>query len=496
MNDFAALKASEITEWDRQVDVIVVGCGAAGVSAAIEARVSGAEVLALEAAGEPGGTSAMSGGLIYLGGGTALQQACGFEDSPEEMARFLMAACGPHADEEKVRIYCEGSVAHYDWLVDCGVPFKPSFWSAPTAEPWNDDGLMFSGGEDAAPFAGLAKPAPRGHCPAAPSASRHGSAGGFLLMEVLARRATELGVEQSNNTRVRRLVVDDDGAVVGVLARRFGKDLLLAARRGVVLTAGGFIYDERLLADHAPALVGTDKLGVEDNDGSVLRAAMAVGAATVRMDAGEAAFSVPPALVKPGVLVNASGQRFINEDAYLGRVGQHGLFRQDGRVWLILDEEIFDAAEEFRGPVQPGFVAETIEELAEETGLPAGALADTVAAYNRAAETGHDERFGKSPRWLAPLRSPFAAIDASGRFRTFTLGGLKTTPDGTVLDHDGAPVPGLYAAGRITSGIPATGYVSGASLGDCTFFGRRAGASAALAQPRISAKETVSCVTD
>jgi 3-oxo-5alpha-steroid 4-dehydrogenase len=486
VNDFAALEASEVTEWDRQFDVVVVGCGAAGVSAAIEARTSGAEVLALEAAGEPGGTSAMSGGLIYLGGGTGLQKACGFEDSPEEMARFLMAACGPHADEEKVRLYCEGSVAHYEWLVECGVPFKPSFWSAPTAEPWNDAGLMFSGGEDAAPFDTLAKPAPRGHCPAASSASRHGSAGGFLLMEVLARRATGLGVEQSNNTRVRRLVVDDRGAVVGVIARRFGKDLHLRARRGVVLAAGGFIHNDRLLADHAPALVGTDKLGVEENDGAVLRAAMAVGAATVRMDAGEAAFSVPPALVKPGVLVNAAGQRFINEDAYLGRVGQHGLFRQDGRVWSIFDETIFDAAKDFRGPVQPDFVCETIEELAAETGLPVNALSETVAAYSRAAESGHDEMFGKSERWLEPLRPPLAAIDARGRFRTFTLGGLKTDIDGAVLDRGDVPVNGLYAAGRITSGIPATGYVSGASLGDCTFFGRRAGAAAALTRPRMS----------
>lgn len=213
---------------------------------------------------------------------------------------------------------------------------------------------------------------------------------------------------------------------------------------------------------------------------------MAVGAAAARLNAGEAAFSVPPALVKPGLLVNAAAQRFINEDSYLGRVGQHGLFRQDGRVWLILDEKIFDSAEEFRGPVQPDYVAETVEELATEAGLPPGALVETVAAYNRAAEAGHDEVYGKSERWLEPLRSPFAAIDARKRFRTFTLGGLKTTTDGAVLDHDDAPVPGLYAAGRITSGIPATGYVSGASLGDCTFFGRRAGASAAFARPQIS----------
>lgn len=486
MNDHAALAVAEVTAWDRQVDVIVVGCGAAGVSAAIEARASGGEVLALEAAGAAGGTSAMSGGLIYLGGGTALQEACGFKDSPEEMARFLTAACGPYADEEKIQLYCEGSVSHYEWLVECGVPFKPTFWSAPTAEPWTDDGLMFSGGEDAAPFNTVAMPAPRGHSPASPTASRHGSAGGFLLMEVLSARARELGVEQSNNTRVRRLVIDDEGAVVGVVARQFGENLYLSAHRGVVLATGGFIHNEQMLADHAPALLGTNKMGVEENDGAMLKAAIAAGAAMVRMSAGEAAFSVPPALFKPGLLVNAAAQRFINEDAYLGRVGQQGLFRQDGRVWLIFDEEVFDGSAEFRGTVQPDFVADTVEELAAEAGLSPSALAETVAAYNRAAAAGDDEVYGKSKQWLKPLRSPFAAIDAQGRFRTFTLGGLKTNSDGAVLGNDGGPVPGLYAAGRITSGIPATGYVSGASLGDCTFFGRRAGESAALARPLIS----------
>ena len=118
----------EISSWDEQVDVLVVGLGCAGAAAALEAAQAGAETLVLERAGGGGGTSAMSGGLLYLGGGTSLQKACGFEDSAEEMEKYLLASCGDAPDAEKIRLYCEGSVAHFDWVVEQGVPFKETFY--------------------------------------------------------------------------------------------------------------------------------------------------------------------------------------------------------------------------------------------------------------------------------------------------------------------------------------------------------------------------------
>lgn len=120
--------ASEIDTWKDSADIVVVGLGVAGTCAAIEAAEAGADVLALERSGGGGGTSANSGGLIYLGGGTPVQVECGFEDTPEDMFAFLMAACGPDADEAKVRPYCEDSVAHYHWLVDHGLPFKAEYF--------------------------------------------------------------------------------------------------------------------------------------------------------------------------------------------------------------------------------------------------------------------------------------------------------------------------------------------------------------------------------
>ena len=157
--------AGEIARWDDEADVVIAGLGCAGACAALEARAAGADVLVLERAALGGGTSALSGGLVYLGGGTPVQKQTGFEDSPEQMFAYLMAACGPGVDEAKIRLFCERSVEHFHWLVARGVPFKASFHPESGTEPPTDDGLIFSGSEAAHPFAALARPAPRGHHP-------------------------------------------------------------------------------------------------------------------------------------------------------------------------------------------------------------------------------------------------------------------------------------------------------------------------------------------
>ena len=116
MDSIPAHEVSDI-RFDETVDVVVAGLGVAGSSAVVAASQAGADVLAVERATTSGGTSANSGGLIYLGGGTALQKACGYQDSPDNMAAFLLAALGPDVDGDRVDSYCQGSPDHYDWLV-------------------------------------------------------------------------------------------------------------------------------------------------------------------------------------------------------------------------------------------------------------------------------------------------------------------------------------------------------------------------------------------
>jgi 3-oxo-5alpha-steroid 4-dehydrogenase len=190
-----------------------------------------------------------------------------------------------------------------------------------------------------------------------------------------------------------------------------------------------------------------------------------------------------------GILVNGQGHRYTNEDVYQSNHGELALLRQGGEVYLIVDDSIYvptPAEPELEGTGYAlAAVADTIEELEAEIGLPKGNLVHTIASYNEHAAQGDDPVFHKEACWLQALTTPpFAAIDlrvGSSPYSVFTLGGLRTDVGQQVLDADGVGVAGLYAAGRTASGIPAQGYNSGLSLGDCTFSGRVAGASVAKA---------------
>src|SRR5919108_4917156 len=118
---FGPVQAGDIGTFDYETGVLVAGFGCAGAAAAYEAAVAGAEVLVLERTGGPGGSSAMSGGELYLGGGTPVQRACGYDDTADNMFAFLQAALGPNADEEKLRLYCDGSAEHFEWFRDRGL---------------------------------------------------------------------------------------------------------------------------------------------------------------------------------------------------------------------------------------------------------------------------------------------------------------------------------------------------------------------------------------
>jgi succinate dehydrogenase/fumarate reductase flavoprotein subunit len=483
----APRRAADVERWDREADVVVVGLGAAGVCAAIEAAEAGARTLVLERGWRGGGTSAESTGQIYLGGGTPLQKACGFDDTPDDMFRYLVASCGPGADEGKIRLFADRSVEHYGWLVGHGVTFEEGFVPyEQSTMPEPDASLTYTGSERAKPYCDLARPAPRGH-----TVVQDGQPSGEKLMQTLIAAAKAAGVEIQPDTDARTLVVAEDRRVVGVVARVGGRDELVRAHRGVVLTTGGFVRNEAMIRRHAPELLRCGRpIGAEtSDDGSGIRMGAGAGGEPIRM--GSACIVVGFAYGNRknirGILVDAKGHRYTNEDVYQSNHGELALLRHDGEVYLIVDDSIYvpnPSDPELDGTTYPLLaVAETIEELEAELGIPNGNLVHTVAAYNEHAARGEDPEFHKEACWLQPLETPpFAAIDlrvGSGPYSVFTLGGLWTDTAQRVLDADGVPVGGLYAAGRTASGIPAQGYNSGLSLGDCTFSGRIAGASAA-----------------
>jgi len=393
------------------------------------------------------------------------------------MFKYMMAACGPDPDRALIEAYCEGSLEHYEWLVARGVPFKPSFFEGAHEPFTTDDGLTYSGSEHVHPFNEIATPAPRGHIP------QQVRNKGSLLMEHLTAAAQAAGVATRIQSRCDALVTASDGRVIGAVAASLDGEVSVRALGGVVLATGGFIYNEEMVDRYAPQLGRCQmKVGTENDDGLGIRLGLAAGGEAIRMANGDISLAIfPPNELRQGLVVNRYGQRFLNEDAYFGRLGEFSLLHQDGQVLLIVDDDMY--AQPQIGALEVLGVGETIEEVEAEAGLPPGVLVDTVALYNRHAERGEDPLFHKGSHYLKPLNSPpFAALDVSVEnaiYSAFTLGGLRIDAQGAVRQASGSTIPGLYAAGRATSGIAKQGYSSGMSIGDGSFFGRRAGRNAA-----------------
>ena len=460
-----------VRHWDDEVDVLVVGMGVAGAAATLDATALGLSTMIVERGGGGGGTSAMSGGVIYMGGGTPLQQACGFEDTPDEMFKFLMASCGENPDEAKIRLYCDGSVDQYDWLTGHGVPFKQTYYHGVSGEPPTDDGLVWSGPEQVHPYCEIANPAPRGHVP------QIEHQGGPLLMKVLCEEVEACPATKVMNARCTALYQEADGEVVGAVITVFGEERNIRANKGVVITTGGFVLNNEMLEHHAPLAKRCKmRVAAEGDDGSGINLGVSAGAATLNMSAVSISLPITqPWGLKRGVMINAQGQRFVTEDTYYGRLGEHALLHNNGRAWLIVDDEIFEKPT-YMDKVSA--VGETFSELESELELPPGSLEATMQVYNRHAEKGEDPVFHKNREYIKPLQTPpYGALDCTTEhalYAAFTLGGLRTDTDARVLDPVGDYIPGLYAAGRSTSGVSVGGYCSGLSLGDGIFFGRRA----------------------
>ncbi len=477
----STLPASALADGVEDFDVVVVGFGIAGGCAALEAARTGARVLLLERAAVHGGTSSMSGGHFYLGGGTAVQQATGHEDSVEAMYRYLVAT-SKEPEHDKIRAYCEGSVDHFDWIESLGFEFERSYYPEKAVIQPGTQGLMFTGNEKVWPFVDQAKPAPRGHKVPAPGETE----GTKLVMDLLRERVEEAGVEVRYETGATQLVVDEAGAVVGLAWRRFEETGLVRAG-GVVIAAGGFVMNPDMVAEHTPAL-GSKlfTLGSTYDDGLGIRLGVSVGADLKHMDEPFITAPLyPPSILVTGLVVNERGERFVAEDSYHSRTSQFVMEQPNSAAYLIVDSEHVEYPQMPLVPLLDGF--ETVAEMETGLGLPSGSLEQSLARYNEYAALGEDPDFHKGREWLAAQdQGPWAVFDlrlGHAIYAGFTLGGMRTSVDGEVQRADGSPIPGLYAAGACASNIAqdGKGYCSGTQLGEGSFFGRRAGRHAARA---------------
>lgn len=511
-------------------DLIVVGYGAAGVAASIEAAERGARVLALDA-GYGGGATALSGGVVYAGGGTPIQHEAGATDSVDAMYDYLLAEVGDVVSPETVRAFCEGSPELVAWLQAHGVGFKGRLAPYKTSYPIDLYTLYYSGNEQAWPYREIATPAPRGH-----RQIGAGLGAGKALFDALAASAEKAGVEFRPLSRVTSLIVED-GAVVGVRysavseedASRFDRGLAyisgklgnwvpkvgrpLAARlersranvatsgeargRGVLLSAGGFVFNRELLAEHAGGYRDISPLGTVNDDGSAMKLAAVVGGSTAHLDHMAAwRFITPPVAMNKGLAVGPSGRRIANEDLYGAKLAAHMVADHESRGWLVMDADVWaEVKNQTSSQSQPFHLAQlayllstghekapTLDALAAKLGVPAAALNQTVATYNDALRAGRPDPAHKAAAYCQVLDTPpFYAIDISIKNAPLfpaagiTLGGLRVDEaTGGVLDADGRVIPGLYAAGRSAVGLCSNGYISGLSIADAFFSGRRA----------------------
>jgi 3-oxo-5alpha-steroid 4-dehydrogenase len=527
-----------VPTWDATADVVVVGFGGAGACAALEAHDAGADVLVLDRF-HGGGATAISGGVVYAGGGTAEQQAAGVADTPTAMLDYLRLETAGAVSDETLRRFCDGSVAMLEWLKGHGVPFEGSAAPYKTSYPTNDYYLYYSGNELAGPARAVAPPAQRGH------RARGKGTSGKALFGPLRAAVEARGIRVQAQTRVESLVTDDAGRVVGVrcltmagaparvvrehrmLSRRVGKMNLwyrplgkrisarltrlerqharpwtVRANHGVVLSAGGFSFNRPMVREHAPAYAHGLPLGTVGDDGAGIRLGSEAGGATRNLDRMSAwRFFTPPSALAKGVLLGPDGSRVCNEALYGAAVAEHVIHEHGGQAHLLIDQKILDEARsqiprqtlwfqrlQLRTALGSARVeAPTVGEVAAAAGIDAATAERTVAAYNDVARSAAEDPMGKHPEQVQPLETgPFSLVDISIRKSvkfpcpTMTLGGLVVDEEtGSVLDESGAPVPGLFAAGRTAVGICATSYVSGLSLADCVFSGRRAGRAAA-----------------
>jgi 3-oxo-5alpha-steroid 4-dehydrogenase len=521
-------------DWDATADVVVVGFGGAGACAAIEAADSGADVLVLDRFGG-GGATAISGGVVYAGGGTVEQRAAGIADDAAQMHRYLRLETDGAVADATLRRFCDESTSMLEWLKEQGVRFDGRSAPYKTSYPTNEHYLYYSGNELAGPSRAVAAPAQRGHRALARGTS------GRALFGPLRAAATRRGVRVRTQTRATALVTDETGRVVGVecrsidgaptrivrehrllaarvgklnlwyrpvgkrisrrlleLERRYSRSWSVRADRGVILSAGGFAFNREMLRAHGPGYAAGLPLGTLADDGSGIELGRSVGAATKHLDRFSAwRFFTPPSALAKGILLGADGQRVCNEALYGAAVAEHVIHEHAGRAFLLVDQAVLDEARrqvprqtlwfqrlQARAMLGAGRIeAASVAEVAAAAGIDVPAAGRTVARYNELARAGEEDPLGKPADQVQPLeRAPYSLVDVSVRSSVrfpcpvMSLGGLAVDEaTGQVLSAHGAPVPGLYAAGRNAAGICSKSYVSGLSLADCVFSGRRAG---------------------
>jgi len=448
------------------VPVVVVGAGAAGMTAALAARDGGAEVMLLERDHRPRGSTAMSQGNIAAAG-TKSQKQAGIEDSGEIFATDILALTRGETDARLARIFADASGPTVDWLVEKhGIPLAVD------------------------PDWGVALGHSRSRIHSVPTHT------GAELLATLGNAAERAGVDLVTDAHVTDVYADESGRVCGLRFRRPDGSTEDVGCDALILTTCGFGANREMICRFIPEMKDATYFGHEGNEGEGIQWGMELGAATADMTAfqGLGALADPHRvlihyniILRGGLIVSVKGERFTDESKDISGMGRKVSAQPEGLAWFLFDQRLMDLVSKYaetKEAVQMGAFrrAGSTAELATLAKMPLAALEKTLAdsqvmAAGKAKDP-HGRDFTRDPALVGP---PWWAVRVCGAL-FHTQGGLVIDENAQVRRPDGSPLPNMFAAGgtaRSTSGPADWGYIPAAGLFTAVTQGRIAGEAAA-----------------
>ena len=505
-DDYKTAVENNATAEDSTVDadVVVVGAGGAGMTAAITAAAEGKNVVILESQSMVGGNSVRATGGMNAGKTvyqdenefgesagvektlktaaekyadnetiTALAKTVseqwaayqanptGYFDSVELMELDTMIGGKGINDPELVETLCANSADAIDWLDEHGITLHnvSSFGGASVKRihrPVNAEGKTVSVGS--------------------------------YMIPLLQENCEKAGVKMMLDTTATEILTDANGAAVGVKATGASGETVTVNAKAVVLASGGFGANLDMVVKYKPELKGFMTTNAPGIQGQGIEMAQAIGAATVDMDQIQIHPTVEAntaALITEGlrgdgaILINEEGQRFIDEVGTRDVVSAAEIAQTGSYSWLVVDQAMVDASSVIQGYIKKGYTVtgETYEELGKAMGVDAAAFAETMDKWNGYVEAKNDPDFGRTS-FANPLNTaPYYAVKVTAGVH-HTMGGLKINANTEVLNEKGEVIPGLFAAGEVTGGVHGANRLGGNAVADFTVFGRIAGAAA------------------
>ena len=485
-------------------DIVIVGAGGAGMTAAITAAEEGKSVVILESQSMVGGNSVRATGGMNAGKTvyqdenefgeaagvektlktaaekyadnetiTALAKTVseqwaeyqanptGYFDSVELMELDTMVGGKGINDPELVETLCSNSADAIDWLDEHGITLHnvSSFGGASVKRihrPVDADGKTISVGS--------------------------------YMIPLLQENCEKAGVQILLNTTANEILTDANGAAVGVKATGASGETVTVNAKAVVLTTGGFGANLDMVTEYKPELKGFMTTNAAGAQGQGIEMATAIGAGTVDMDQIQIHPTVEAntaALITEGlrgdgaVLINAEGKRFIDEVGTRDVVSAAEIAQTGSYSWLVVDQAMVDASSVIQGYIKKGYTVtgETYEELGKAMGVDEAAFAETMNTWNGYVDAKNDPDFGRTSFANKLDTAPYYAIKVTAGVH-HTMGGLTINTNTEVLKEDGSVIPGLFAAGEVTGGVHGANRLGGNAVADFTVFGRIAGKAA------------------